>query len=164
MIRTNYCIVFFSGLWLVFLSSAQAQGTTEDYLSGNDIQHATNLAAIEKRLSQDGSNPLESLDKTERSWYSKFQEGGLLFNGWQEISEDVVAKVPDENKSNTKMTMYTLGVKIGCEWSKENDVRKISTAMLKDWGKEIRKTVANAPDKIAVVISSIESEVDNLLF
>jgi len=164
MIRILYYIALFSGLWLVFPSSAHAQGKTDSCLPCKDIQHAANLAAIEKRLLQANNDSLELLDNKARNWYSKFQEGGLFFDGWQEISEDVVAKVPDENKIKTKVTMLALGIKIGCEWSKENDVRKISTAMLQDWGGELRKTVTDSPDNLVVVISSIESEVDELLF
>lgn len=164
MIRTLYCMVFFSSLLLVSFSLAHAQGKTDSNRPCNDTQYAANLAAIEKRLLQTNTASVELLDTKARNWYSKFQEGGLLFDGWQEISEDVVAQVPDGKKVKTKVTMLALGVKIGCEWSKENDIRKISTSMLQDWGKILRKTVEDSPDNLSVVINSIESEVDELLF
>ncbi len=128
------------------------------------IQHAANLAAIEKRLLQITDSSLESLDEKARGWYSKFQEGGIFFDGWQEISKDVVAKVPEENKIKAKVTMLALGIKIGCEWSKENDVRKISTEMLQEWGRKLKRTVSDSPENLVVLIISIESEVDALLF
>ena len=84
-------------------------------------------------------------------------------NDWKEISDDVVQQVPEDAKLATKVTMLALGIRIGCEWSKENDVRKISTTMLKKWGKQLRKTVADAPVQIPTVITSIEAEVDSLL-
>jgi len=76
----------------------------------------------------------------------------------------VVAKVPDEKKLKAKVTMLALGLKIGCEWSKENDVRKISTSMLKDWGEKLSTTVTDSPNNLLVVINSIEHEVNKLLF
>ena len=128
-----------------------------------DIQHAANLAAIEKRLLQSNPQSIEELDEEAREWFSTFQEGGMLFDGWKEISDDVVQQVTDDKKIQTKVTMLALGIRIGCEWSKENDVRKISTTMLKKWGKQLRKTVADSPVRIPMVINSIEAEVDSLL-
>lgn len=172
MKRILYYKMSFLGLILVFFSSGhshaqtqtQAQGEDEICLSCEDIQHAANLGAIEKRLLEVSHNSLAMLDEEGLDWYAKFQDGGLLFDGWQEISEDVLAKIPDENKIFTKVTMLALGVKIGCEWSKENDIRKINTDMLQDWGKKIRTSVTESPETISVVISSIESEVNELLF
>lgn len=128
-----------------------------------DVQHAVNLASLEKRLLQSDPQSIEALDKEAQEWFETFQEGGMLFDGWKEISDEVVKQVPDEQKLRTKVTMQALGVRIGCEWSKENDVRKIDTDMLKAWGKELRKTVASSPINISEVISSIEAEVDDLL-
>jgi hypothetical protein len=164
MVRTIQSIIVLSGFLLTSLSVAHAQENITNCLSCKDTQHAANLAAIEKRLMQANDDSLQSMNKEARSWYSKFQEGGWLFDGWQEISDNVVAKVPQENKIKTKVTMQSLGVKIGCEWSKENAVRKISTEMLKDWGKRLRKSVSDSPDNLVVVINSIESEVNELLF
>lgn len=151
---------------ILLLSSTlvNARESSADCLPCEDVQHAADLAAIEKKLLHVSNSSLESLGEKERAWYETFQEGGLLFDGWQEISDKVVAKVPEDKKVKTKVTMLALGLKIGCEWSKENEVRKISTDMLKDWGKMIRKTVKNSPESIFVVISSIESEVDTILF
>jgi hypothetical protein len=128
------------------------------------IQHAATLAEIEKYLEQ--SNPLTvaQLDKEAQKWFSTFQEGGMLFDGWKDISDKVINKVPEKAKVQTKLQMLALGVRMGCEWSKENDIRKISTKMLKNWGKEIRKVVDKSPHDIPVVIKRIECEVDALLF
>gem|GEM_PF-1066910 len=151
-------------LILVPSSPAAAQANKASCSPCRSIQHAANLAAIEKRLLQVTDSSIESLDDNARDWYAKFQKGGLFFDGWQEISADVVEKVPEENKIKTKVTMLALGIKIGCEWSKENDVRKITTAMLQEWGRKLRETVSESPEQLVVVISSIESEVDELLF
>ncbi len=151
-------------LLLCFFAPAKAHGTREDCLPCESIQHAANLAAIEKRLLQVTDSSFDALDEKALGWYAKFQEGGLFFDGWQEISEDVVAKVPEKNKIKAKVTMLALGIKIGCEWSKENAVRKITTEMLQEWGRKLKQTVSDSPENLAVVITSIESEVDALLF
>lgn len=129
----------------------------------NDCQHAANLSSIEKRLSIYTTMGTGKLNSEEQKWYNKFQKGGLFFDGWQEISQDVVAKVPEEEKLKTKVTMQVLGDKIGSEWCKKNDIRKISTDMLKEWGSQLRKAVASSSSQITPVIHSIEYEVDALL-
>ncbi len=161
----KYFHISFIVIILILCSAiVNAKENSGTCLPCEDVQHAADLAAIEKKLLVFSNNSLELLDEKERDWYETFQKGGLLFDGWQEISDDVVARVPEREKVKTKVSMLALGLKIGCEWSKENDVRKISTDMLKDWGKVIKKTVNKSPHEISVVISSIEHEVDRLLF
>ena len=164
MIIKNNRIAFLGSFVAFLFLVAQVQGTEIGCLSCKDVQHAANLAAIEKRLQEINDGALQELDEEALEWYAKFQKGGMFFDGWQEISEDVVARVPDEKKIKAKVTMLALGLKIGSEWSKENDVRKISTSMLKDWGKKLSRTVSDSPDNLLVVINSIEHEVNQLLF
>ena len=163
MRRKIHIIPFFSIglLFVLFLDNGYA--SAENCISCEDIQHASTLSSIEKRLLQSNPQSIEELDEEAREWFGKFQEGGMLFDGWKEISNDVVRQVPDDEKITTKVTMLALGIRIGCEWSKENDVRKISTTMLKKWGKVLRRTVADTPKQIPIVINSIEAEVDSLL-
>ena len=163
MKRKLQLVPFLAAPWLFAIFLATAHGSTEKCILCEDIQHAADLSAIEKRLLINNIESIAELDEEAREWFGTFQEGGLLFDGWKDISDDVVEKVPEDKKIKTKVIMLALGVKIGCEWSKENDVRKISTDMLKKWGKQIRKTVADSPVKIPTVINSIEAEVDSLL-
>lgn len=116
----------------------------------NDCQHAANLSSIEKRLSIYSSMSTGKMTSEEQKWYNKFQKGGLFFDGWQDISQDVVSKVPEEEKLKTKVTMQVLGDKIGSEWCKKNDIRKISTDMLKEWGSQLRKAVASSSSQITL--------------
>ena len=161
-IKRNLTFCFTAICVLPFLVS-HAQGANTKCTPCEDIQHAARLIAIEKRLVEVDNDVLLELDDKARCWYAKFQKGGFFYNGWQQISEDVVARVADEEKLKARIIMLTLGVKIGCEWSKENDVRKITTPMLRTWGKKLRSTVADSPDNILVVINSIEYEVNELL-
>ncbi len=137
--------------------------TASNCLPCEAIQHAATLAEIEKYLEQSNQLTVAQLDKEAQEWFSTFQEGGMLFDGWKDISDKVINKVPEKAMVQMKLQMLALGVRIGCEWSKENDVRKISTKMLKNWGKEIRKVVDKSPHDIPVVIKRIECEVDALL-
>ncbi len=137
--------------------------TASNCLPCEAIQHAANLSEIEKFLQQGNPQTVAQLDKEAQEWFGTFQEGGMLFDGWKDISDKVIGNVPEKEKVQTKLQMLALGVRMGCEWSKENDIRKISTKMLKNWGKEIRKAVDDRPDEISLVINRIEDEVDILL-
>lgn len=156
----------FAFLLLIFFSMVLPAGAVETEkrcFSCEAVQHAANLSVMEKHLQQSDPQTVEELNKEAREWFAKFQEGGMFFDGWKEISSDVVSKVPDEKRISTKIAMLALGIRIGCEWSKDNDIRKISTQMLKEWGGQLRDTVEARPDKIPGVIRIIESEVDTLL-
>ena len=133
-------------------------------LSCEAVQHAANLAEIEKYLQQGNLRTVAELDEEARDWFGTFQEGGMLFDGWKDISDKVISNVPDSERVQTKLQMLALGVRMGCEWSKDNDIRKISTKMLKNWGNEIREVVKKRPADIPLVIDKIETEVDALLF
>lgn len=141
-----------------------ATETPSRCLSCEAIQHAVNLAEIERYLQQGSPKTVAELDEEARDWFGTFQEGGMLFDGWKDISDKVINNVPDSKKVHTKLQMLALGVRMGCEWSKDNDIRKISTKMLKNWGSEIREVVKERPADIPHIINKIESEVDVLLF
>ncbi len=149
------CLLFFIGL---------IGGQNSIAADSSDVQYSSRLAAIEKRLLAFDVTKVNNLNDEERNWYEKFQEGLLFFDGWREISEDVMAKVSEEEKVQVKVTMQSLGVKIGCEWSKDNDIRKISTDMLKNWGKDLRKaSKGDSSQQVMLALQSIEYEVDELL-
>jgi len=137
--------------------------TSSSCLPCKVIQDAANLAEIEKFLRQGNPKTIEQLDEEAKEWFSTFQKGGVLFDGWKEISDKVINNVPESEKVHTKLQMLALGVRMGCEWSKENDIRKISTKMLRNWGNEIRETVKSRPGEVPLVINKIEGEVDALL-
>ena len=143
--------------------SASASETKSTCLSCEAVQHAAELSEIERYLQKSDMQSVEQLDEEAKEWFATFQEGGMLFDGWKDISDKVIATVPENEKLQTKLLMLALGIRMGCEWSKDNDIRKISTKMLKSWGKEIREVVANSPEKIPYVLKKIEGEVDELL-
>lgn len=150
-------------IFFLIASPVGAVETEKRCFSCEAVQHAANLNTIEKHLQQSDPKTVKELSEEAREWFAKFQEGGMLFDGWKEISDDVVSKVPGEKRISIKIAMLALGIRIGCEWSKDNNVRKISTEMLQEWGGQLRDTVEERPEKIPHVIQNIESEVDTLL-
>jgi hypothetical protein len=106
----------------------------------------------------------EKLSEEEQEWFTTFQEGTFYVQGWKEITAEILDKIKPENKKKTlRHSLYLLGIRIGCEWSKSNDVRKINTDMLEQWGAELQKTAEEKPDELPVLIADIQQQVFQLV-
>jgi len=106
---------------------------------------------------------LSDLSDNEMKWFVTFLEGTFFADGWQEISTDILVKISPAYREQKQYVLTRLGNKIGREWCKDNDVRKIDTSMLKKWGHRLRSTAKNEPHLLAEVLESIDGEIDSLL-
>jgi len=106
---------------------------------------------------------LSQLSKHEKEWYQKFHNGILFFSGWKQITQDLVSKFSHRDELNLENNLRILGEKIGLEWCKENDVRKINTEMLRKWGDMLSKAVDHGINQVTKTINYVETEVDTIL-
>ena len=106
---------------------------------------------------------LSGLSESEMKWFVTFLEGTFYTDGWQEISNDILVKISPDERKDKQYVLTRIGNKIGREWCKDNDVRKINTAMLKKWGAKLRSTAKNEPHLLADVLDNINGEIDSLL-
>ena len=106
---------------------------------------------------------VDKLSPEEKEWFAKFLEGSLFVQGWKEITADILAKTPEDLQEEQRLALETLGTKIGCEWSKDNDTRKIDTDMLKQWGKQLKQTAGQNPGQLPEIIAEINQVVAVLL-
>ncbi|MGI6638953.1 MAG: hypothetical protein ACOX4Z_07890 [Desulfobulbus sp.] len=104
-----------------------------------------------------------NISAEEQKWYKTFQEGNLLVDGWVDISADILAKLPPAEQPEQQKKLAQLGDKIGREWAKENDIRKIDTDMLKKWGKELKDASKKTSEDLTLVIARIDRQVDSIL-
>lgn len=109
-----------------------------------------------------GENVL-SLSHEEREWYQKFQNGILLFDGWKQISTDIIESFPDHDHAEIRKTLSLLGEKIGIEWCRDNAIRRIDTDMLRMWGKALKEAVSRGVTHVLETIGKVDKEVDALL-
>ena len=116
-------------------------------------------------LSEQSDYPLtpDRLSPEEQKWFRIFQEGTFLIDGWQAITEELLASTPENLREHQKKRLDQLGLKIGLEWSKDNDIRRVDTRMLQQWGKALKKTAKKNPKQLPEVIVSIDQEVNNIL-
>ena len=64
----------------------------------------------------------------------------------------------DESRLKREELLFALGRRIGHEWARENDMRKISTEDIRRWYRELEKG-----GDIAATLARIEAEADRLL-
>lgn len=103
------------------------------------------------------------LNPQERRWFIKFIEGTFFTDGWQEIASDILVSLPDEIRQEKKRKLLELGNKIGREWCKDNDIRRIDTGMLKKWGDMLKSASRDKPHHLLRMIEHINSEVDSII-
>lgn len=107
---------------------------------------------------------LENLNDEQWAWYEKFNKGILFFDGWQSISLIILEHCPLEKRQEIRRFVQRLGVLIGTEWSRQNDIRRINNGMLSEWGDRIKAaTKTENKEMIVKVLHEINNEVEGVL-
>jgi hypothetical protein len=101
--------------------------------------------------------------KEEQQWFRKFYEGTFLVKGWKSRMEEVLHAVPDSAKDSVGDLLSNLGEKIGREWARDNRVRRIDTAMIQQWGEDLRRSKEKGTDILTAEIRRLDAEVDKIL-
>ena len=99
----------------------------------------------------------------EKGWFKKFYEGTLFVKGWKHHMHEMLRQAPPGEKEKIRELLESLGKKIGYEWAKDNEIRKINTAMLQQWGNDLHKATKNGTDTLIAKLHSLDREVDDLL-
>ncbi len=153
--QTVAIILFLHFLILPSFSSSKAQEN-----SGVDLP---TLQEGRKKVETLRHDTIDKLSEEDLKWYQKFNEGILFFDGWKETTETVLEKYTLEDKEDVLKFMQHLGIRIGAEWSKDNDIRMISTDMLRAWGKEIRTAAKKEKADLTIALHKLDNEVTKIL-
>lgn len=111
----------------------------------------------------DVQSQIAQMSEKEKIWYLKFQNGIPFFDGWKDISQNIISNFPEEEKDRIKTSLKKLGNKIGIEWAKDNAIRKIDTDMLRGWGKKLEKAIDKGFKHVTETVHRVEREVDEIL-
>lgn len=106
---------------------------------------------------------MAGLSQEERDWFLTFIKGNILAEGWGRITANILHHTSQEEQELRRQELNRLGTKIGREWCRDNDVRRIDTSMLSAWGDKLKKAAKNEPQQLPSVIRTIDCEVDSLL-
>lgn len=66
-------------------------------------------------------------------WVARFYEGFNVAPGWLHMLQQVHARIDDAAKEEINAELFDLGGRIGSEWAKDNNVRKVSTRIVAVW-------------------------------
>ncbi len=95
-------------------------------------------------------------------WVVRFYEGSeFMALGWNAIAESVLVDLSDAQRSQLTRQLADLGKAISGEWAKDNQVRRIDTAMLSLWGSVMQADFA--PDYRLAAVTMIRHDVSDLL-
>lgn len=102
-------------------------------------------------------------NKNQQEWYKKFYEGTFLVKGWKSRMNEVLKGLPPEDRGEMGELLETLGKKIGMEWARDNDVRRIDTAQLQRWGKDLQNASQKGAKALSDQIQQLNGEVNKRL-
>ena len=102
-------------------------------------------------------------NQEEKQWLKKFYEGSFLAKGWNGRSKELLSGVPADQAEAVRSDLEKLGDKIGREWSKDNSIRKIDTAMLQKWGDKMLSAKKKGASSLIQEIKAVETEVERIL-
>ena len=143
--------IYFLFLLLVFGSVAQSSAATEAE------------ASVGESKSIVGTYDISNMSDYERGWFFTFLKGNFFSDGWELISSEILINTLADEREEQQVRLANLGYKIGREWCKGNENRKIHTFMLRKWGRDLKNSAAKKPELLTETIQSIDQEVDELL-
>ena len=134
-------------------------------LSGCGMEQSihSEITSIDPVLTEVPSDCVKFLSSSERSWFQKFQKGNFLVDGWKDRTEELLGKTPFDMQEEVAEKMMDLGYRIGCEWSRDNSVRRIDNDMLESWGGQIRSVANRRPNDILDKLNELYDEVIEVL-
>lgn len=92
------------------------------------------------------------------SYIRAFYEGNFVFSGWTKQVRAVIELVKSEKmRSELRAALNDLGRRIAAEWAKDNAVRTIDTAALRDFGNRLVRARESEDGSGAVARAEIEA-------
>ena len=103
------------------------------------------------------------VNRDTQKWLRSFYEGSFLIKGWNARTQEILKNVPPDNTGEVQTLLDSLGEKIGHEWAKDNNIRKIDNTLLKQWGDELLTAKKSKTANLIQTIKKIDKAVDQVL-
>lgn len=94
-------------------------------------------------------------------WITRFYYGNSLTPGWLGLSEQLLERLEEPQRSEVSERLYQLGGRIGSEWAKDNEVRLLNTRNAAVWRDALRES-ADRGD-INEYITQVENDVTAIM-
>jgi hypothetical protein len=120
------------------------------------------LEVFAEVYAEDAENQSLQSEAEYLEWTLSFYQGNLAYqSGWQDIRDYLIEAPSEEQAAELRAQLRELGIAIGAEWSRHNDVRLIDTRMLSLWGTTIQ--LAGDFETQQQSIKTIAEDVEQLL-
>jgi hypothetical protein len=94
-------------------------------------------------------------------WVQRFYQGSQLVPGWLSVSIEVGEGLTVAEQASIARSLQQLGISIGAEWAKSNDVRRIDTRMVAVWRDALLESLRR--DELPAYLQILAQDVDALL-
>ena len=94
-------------------------------------------------------------------WITRFYKGFSIAPGWLSLTEQVLENLEEPQKSEVNQRLYHLGAKIGTEWAKDNEVRKLNTRNASVWRDGLIESLRQ--NDLNNYITRVEEDVESIL-
>jgi hypothetical protein len=94
-------------------------------------------------------------------WVARFYSGGGNVSGWQQMTDQVLARVPAEQHDTLVVQLDTLGRQIGAEWAKDNSIRLIDTRIVATWRDALLEALSR--QDLAAYIAKLTADLEALM-
>lgn len=94
-------------------------------------------------------------------WVTRFYEGYTPVPGWLDMTEQVLARLPQSEHAWVTARLLELGGRIGREWAKDNTVRHINTRAAAVWRDALLEALAR--DELDDYLGRLSGDIDALL-
>jgi hypothetical protein len=152
------------GAVALLASSAAAEPKKDPPPATAGDWYAPKEADFRPEYDRDTANQAKESWQEYWSWVNKFYEGDFFTQGWTKQGKGLLEVVRSERtRDELRATLNDLGRRVAAEWSKDNGVRKIDTANLLQFGRQLqiaRQRDDGSGSSIRAAVDKIRSQVD----
>lgn len=94
-------------------------------------------------------------------WVNRFYHGVNIVPGWLGLTEQVLEKLKEPQRSEVQEQLFLLGGRIGAEWPKDNRVRKLNSRSANVWRDALVEALDR--DELKEYMARVNQDVDDLL-
>lgn len=90
----------------------------------------------------DADNQQEQSEANYVLWVERFYNGFQIVPGWLDMMAEVDARIDETDRQPVKEKLYELGRRIGAEWAKHDDYRKLDSRCAAVWRDALIESLA----------------------
>jgi len=116
---------------------------------------------FERGWRQDSTNRAIQSEEEYLLWVRRFYEGFSMNGGWLEMTSEIHSRVDAATVARAAPLLAGLGMRIGREWAKDNEVRRIDTHMVAVWRTALMEAIWQ--DDLVPFLARLEDDIGGLL-